>query len=293
MRRADPHRAGQRPRPVRRRLRVGGPGDGHLDAPHIASTSRASPWPRCWCSPRCWSPTRSCSRHPCPSCGGRPGSRPVVGQRHRRRPQPADERRLVGDVLPRRADPDHRAGPEHPLRGDHRRDGRAEGAQAHRRCRIDKRRRATGRRAGTDRRGQLGRRDRGRPRVRLAFADRAEVPIITTTTSILESTTTAVPLDERLAELRRIELDRNDRLVYARTRPRCSRWRTSRSASRRRRRQRRRPRELHRAAGRDAGAGRRVRLRQVDHLARPSWVCSTRVRRSAARSCSTAGTCWS
>src|SRR6478609_2102751 len=48
-----------------------------------------------------------------------------------------------------------------------------------------------------------------------AFAGRAAVPIITTTTPILESTTTAVPLDERLAQLRRIELDRNDRLVYA------------------------------------------------------------------------------
>ncbi len=40
-------------------------------------------------------------------------------------------------------------------------------------------------------------------------------PVVTTTTPILEASTAAVPLDERLAELRRVELARNDRLVYA------------------------------------------------------------------------------
>ncbi|MGU3647128.1 dipeptide/oligopeptide/nickel ABC transporter permease/ATP-binding protein [Microbacterium sp. C23T] len=44
--------------------------------------------------------------------------------------------------------------------------------------------------------------------------ERAETPVVTVTTPVLEATTTVVPLDERLAELREVELERTDRLVY-------------------------------------------------------------------------------
>ncbi|KRA24529.1 ABC transporter [Microbacterium sp. Root61] len=46
-----------------------------------------------------------------------------------------------------------------------------------------------------------------------AFYD-VEVPIVTEATAIIEATTAAVPLDERLAQLREVELSRTDRLVY-------------------------------------------------------------------------------
>lgn len=47
-----------------------------------------------------------------------------------------------------------------------------------------------------------------------AYADQGRVAAIPDSTPLLAATTTAVPLDVRLAELRRRELERSDRLVY-------------------------------------------------------------------------------
>ena len=75
---------------------------------------------------------------------------PSLGQRHLLRPQPGPVRRLVGHHLRRPAHPAHRAGPEHPGRGPHRRHGEPEAAQGacsegrrrfRRRCRRRHRRR--------------------------------------------------------------------------------------------------------------------------------------------------------
>ena len=118
---------GQRAGPVRRGLRGGGAGHRRAHAAHPAAARRGQ-LRRAGAGVLhgAWSPTPSCSRRRCRSSA--PGVRP---------PDPswgsviADgknmvlTRRLVGDRLPRPADPDHRAGAEHPVRGRLRRVGGA------------------------------------------------------------------------------------------------------------------------------------------------------------------------
>ncbi len=81
---------------------------------------------RSWCSPSCSWPTPSCSRPPWPSSRpASPSPRPTWGNILSDARNGVLAGPLVAGAVPRPVHHDHRAVPEHPVRGHHRRHGRA------------------------------------------------------------------------------------------------------------------------------------------------------------------------
>ena len=254
---ADPGRPGQRAGPVRRGLRRGGRVMGARRPTSSPSTWRATASRRSWCSPRCWSPTRSSSRHRCPSSTPAYPPGPVLGQRPRRRPQFGPDRRLVGHLLPRPADPGHRARAEHPGRGHDRRHGLAGRARSP--TPLDR---------GGDPASRRPRRRRSPTRPRGGRGGIASAPERIPLSGLPGDRPTPRPgrsparhVSPRCAP----ELQRTDRLVYAVNAP-AARGPIFHRVPAARRRGRRRQRVVHRPPRRNDGPGRGVRLRQVDHV---------------------------